>query len=92
MAQNNELRKDAGTSVTMLTGCLRRSYYGLTDDYYWYPSKLWPAYRGTLGHLLMENGADPANVCEVRFARDFGGHLLTGKPDEYNPARKLVVD
>ena len=92
IAGQNETRKDAGISVTNLTGCLRASFFNHTLDYHWYPSRLWPAYRGTLGHLLVERSQHPEHICERRFARELAGHILTGQPDEYNPRRKLLID
>ena len=85
-------RREAGISVTSLTGCLRASYFAIRTDYWQYPSRLWPAYRGTLGHLLIERGSDPENICETRFARYLDGVLVTGKPDEINPKRRLIID
>jgi hypothetical protein len=86
-------RREAGISVTTLTGCLRSGFYNISTDYYHNPSKLYPAFRGTLGHLLMELGKDPETICETRFARYLdSGVLLTGKPDLYDPRRKLLID
>jgi len=92
MSRQQEERKDAGISVTTCLGCLRKGYYAVATPFYQKPSRLFPAYRGTLTHLLMEQGQVEGKICEVRFAIDLDGVTLTGKPDEYDPTRKLLVD
>ncbi len=90
MAGND--RAGAGISVTNLVGCLRQSYFALSQPYHQRPSKLWPAYRGTLAHDLMERSQRPGRFCEIRFARELDGVWLTGKPDEIIPIRHTVID
>jgi hypothetical protein len=86
-------RKYAGISVTSLVGCLRRGYYAIATEYGQRPSKLWSAFRGTLFHKMMEKYQPKHYVTEDRFGRYLdGGVLLTGKPDEFRPNEKLLID
>jgi len=84
-------------SVTALTGCVRQSYLKATEPFYQRPDQQYWAYRGTLAHLLAEQGAGPGIVAERRFER--GRQLpsgrvitITGRPAEIDPARGLLVD
>jgi hypothetical protein len=84
-------------SVTALTGCVRQAYLKTTEPYYQRPDQQYWAYRGSLGHLLVERGAGPATVAEHRFERELrlpSGLMvtLTGQPDEIDPARGLLID
>lgn len=87
-------REGAGISVTMLTGpCLRQSYLQLVKDYYDFPSKRWPAARGTLVHLLMERASpQPHLIRERRFGRKIDSHVLTGKIDKIDLSQGLIQD
>lgn len=84
-------------SVTALVGCVRQAYLKATEPYYQRPDHQYWAYRGTLGHVLVERGAGEQIVAERRFDRDLilpNGRLvtITGQPDEIDPARDLLVD
>jgi CRISPR/Cas system-associated exonuclease Cas4 (RecB family) len=84
-------------SVTALTGCVRQSFLKATEPFYQRPDQQYWAYRGTLGHLLAEHGADESVVSEQRFERELrlpSGRLvtITGRPDEIDPARALLID
>lgn len=99
MARNQEERKDAGISATMLLDCARKVILAQEEDYWEQPSKYWARFRGTLGHLLMEaySPADYGNVIEeVRFKKiitvDGIDFEITGKPDHLDRDRKLVID
>lgn len=84
-------------SVTALTGCVRQAFLKSTEPYYQRPDQQYWSYRGTLGHLLAERGAGPGIVAERRFERALrlpsGRRVtITGKPDEIDPARGLLID
>jgi hypothetical protein len=84
-------------SVTALTGCVRQAFLKTTEPYYQRPDQQYWSYRGTLGHLLAERGAGPDIVAEQRFERELrlpsGREVtITGKPDEIDPARGLLID
>ena len=84
-------------SVTALTGCVRQAFLKTTEPYYQRPDQQYWSYRGTLGHLLAERGAGPDIVAERRFDRALllpsGRRVtITGKPDEIDPARGLLID
>jgi hypothetical protein len=84
-------------SVTALTGCVRQAFLKTTEPFYQRPDQQYWSYRGTLGHLLAERGAGPGIVAEQRFERELrlpSGRLvtITGKPDEIDPSRGLLID
>jgi hypothetical protein len=84
-------------SVTTLVGCTRQAYLKATEPYYQRPDQQYWAYRGTLGHVLVERGAGENIVAEQRFDRELvlpNGRLvtITGQPDEIDPARSLLLD
>jgi CRISPR/Cas system-associated exonuclease Cas4 (RecB family) len=84
-------------SVTALVGCVRQTYLKATEPYYQRPDQQYWAYRGTLGHQLVERGAGPGIVAEQRFERDLrlpSGQVvtITGQPDEIDAARSLLID
>jgi CRISPR/Cas system-associated exonuclease Cas4 (RecB family) len=84
-------------SVTALVGCTRQAYLKATEPYYQRPDHQYWAYRGTLGHMLVERGAGEGIIAERRFDRDLllpNGRLvtITGQPDEIDPARRLLLD
>ena len=81
-------------SVTALTGCVRQAFLKSTEPYYQRPISS-TGRIGTLGHLLAERG--PGVVAERRFERELrlpsGGRVtITGKPDEIDPSRGLLID
>ena len=84
-------------SVTSLTGCARQTFLKETEDFYQRPDEQYWAYRGTIGHAMVERGAGDDVIAEQRFARELrlpSGRTLTitGRPDEIVPARKLLVE
>ena len=84
-------------SVTDLTGCVRQAYLKETEPYYQRPDQQYWAYRGTLAHLLAEQGAGPGIVAEHRFTRELqlpNGTVvpISGQPDEVDPRRGLLID
>jgi CRISPR/Cas system-associated exonuclease Cas4 (RecB family) len=84
-------------SVTALTGCVRQAYLKATEPFYQRPDQQYWAYRGTLAHLLAEQGAGPDIVAERRFERELrlpSGRVITitGRPDEIDPTRGLLID
>lgn len=92
MVQADAARGCAGISATGLVGCLRQTYLTLATDFYQHPIRLFPALRGQLFHALFERAAADGLVRERRFARRIDGILITGQPDEIDPARRLMVD
>jgi CRISPR/Cas system-associated exonuclease Cas4 (RecB family) len=100
MAEQSEGRQpDApgSASVTSLTGCARQTFLKETEPFYQRPDEQYWAYRGTIGHTMVERGAGEDVVAERRFARELrlpSGRTLTitGRPDEIVPGRKLLVE
>jgi hypothetical protein len=90
--ENDERRKNAGISVTELTGCLRQTYLKKSQDYYQAPIKLWPALRGTMFHALFERAQNDKVIRERRLTRQINGLWITGQPDEIDPERKVIID
>ena len=88
-------RADAGVSATSLTGCPRQTVLQALYPYTADPERLWPAFRGTLGHDLVQRHPDPGCTVEVRYRRRYGpkpGEWLTGQMDEVDPRMRLVRD
>src|SRR5262245_64886078 len=86
-------RENAGVSASQLTGCTRQTVLQALYDYTADPEKLWPAYRGTLGHDLVQRHADPRCIVERRFRRKYGTRpteWLTGQMDEVDVRMGLV--
>jgi len=82
-----------GISVTMLIGCPRATYLIKNHDVYVSPEKLYWAFRGVLGHAVIERyKADPEAILEKRFARTLGGIKVTGRPDIIVPKKELIRD
>lgn len=84
-------------SVTSLTGCARQTFLKETEAFYQRPDEQYWAYRGTIGHTMVERGAGEDVIAEHRFARELrlpSGRTLriTGRPDEIVPERKLLVE
>ena len=84
-------------SVTSLTGCARQTFLKGAEDFYQRPDEQYWAYRGTIGHTMVEQGAGEDVLAEQQFARELrlpSGRTLriTGRPDEIVPERKLLVE
>lgn len=80
-------------SVTELLGCPRKLVLAEHTPYWALPSSLYALFRGTLGHAIVEQYHDAAEVvAEHRYYATFEGMLLTGQPDVVYPAQRLVVD
>lgn len=102
MSKNSEERSDAGISATMLLDCPRKVILMGEEDYYEAPSKYWARFRGTLGHLLMEEYGQGIEgvIQEIRLRKvvtlDVDGVSvdveITGKPDWADVQRKLIID
>jgi hypothetical protein len=94
MYAGDEARRDAGISATGLTGCRRQTALKALNGYAWKPSRMWPALRGSLFHLLPERHHAPHLICEVRFQKPYNGtgQVITGQMDEVDPGRALLVD
>jgi hypothetical protein len=94
MYAGDEARRDAGISASGLTGCLRQTALKALFGYTGQPGRMWPALRGNLFHLLPEHHHAPHLICEVRFSKPYNGagQVITGKMDEVDPERQLLVD
>lgn len=99
MSENGAERSDAGMSATMvLDVCPRRVILQQETDYYERPSKYWPRFRGTIGHLMMEayDEGGEGIVQEVRFTKDIVidgvAVTLTGKADHCDTVNGYILD
>lgn len=99
MASNSEERKDAGLSTTMiLDTCPRRVILQQEHDYFESPMDYWARFRGTIGHLMMEEYDEGGEgiVQEVRFSKKIevlGQEVeLTGKMDHVDTKNKVILD
>lgn len=59
-AERSNHHQGAYISASMLTGgsCARQTVYERTQDFYEYPINRWWAFRGTIGHALIEGAGD----------------------------------
>ena len=80
-------------SVTMISGCHRAIFIGRHSESYVRPSQLYWAFRGQIAHKIMEETHlhDDA-VTEQRFAKEWEGIEITGKPDLIIPSQKVLKD
>ncbi len=99
MQQNSEQRKDAGLSVTMLLdSCPRRVILQQENDYSESPMSYWARFRGTIGHLMMEEYDEGGEgiIQEVRFSKKIkvlGEEIeITGKMDHVDTVREYILD
>jgi len=87
-------------SPTMLANCPREVVLRRQLDYYVCVDYAWPAYRGTIGHAIMENSLkqEPDAIIEKRLMCEFilkpSGEriILAGTPDKVLPSQGLLVD
>ena len=90
-------RASAHTSATMLTSsCPRRTVLERDQLYHANPLRLFPAWRGTMGHLMTERHPQPGCIYEQRFETqievDGCLHKVTGQIDKLNIARREIED
>lgn len=71
-----------GFSVTMLAKCARAVWLDKTAEYYSDPMENYPAFRGTIGHAILEQNPHPAAVVEHRLFRVYRGEVLSGQLDK----------
>jgi len=82
-----------GISVTKLLGCPRATYLINRHDVYVSPEKLYWAFRGVLGHAVIEKyKADKDAITEKRFSRKIKKMTISGKPDIIIPKHGLIRD
>lgn len=99
MASNNEERKDAGLSATMLLDpCPRRVILQQEEEFYESPSSYWARFRGTMAHLMMEQYDDGGEgiIQEIRFRKSVvvdGEEIeITGKMDHVDTNTRTIID
>jgi hypothetical protein len=89
-------RERAHISVTMLGGCRRQTWLKRREDWRVYLRQVYPAFRGTLAHALMEMYPDKGAILERRFELPIqlpgGSTFLTGKPDKVSLRHRKIVD
>lgn len=98
-SMNQEERKDAGLSVTMLLNdCPRQVILQQEHDYSEPAMSLWARFRGTVSHLMMEEYDEGGEgiIQEVRFSKSItvlGEEVtITGKMDHVDVGRKYILD
>lgn len=98
MSKNQEDRKDAGLSATMVLDCPRRVILSQEEDFYERPEDCAARFYGTIGHAGFEmyGGDFPGVIQEQRFRRSInvdGVEVeITGKSDWVDVERKLIID
>ena len=90
-------RSTAHTSATMLTNsCHRRVWLEQREDYYVDPKVMYPAYRGTMGHIMTEMYPQPGCFYEQRFETiitiDKKKIRITGALDKLNIDEHYIHD
>jgi len=68
-------------SVTSILHCLRAEFLKRKTSYYARPEDMYPAFRGTLFHKLLEENAPPNARLEERFIRTYKGIEIGGQFD-----------
>lgn len=90
-------RATAHTSATMLTAsCPRRVWLEQNTEYYVNPLRVFPAWRGTMGHKMTEANPQPDCIYERRFesiitinGKDYS---VTGAIDKLDITNKHIED
>ena len=75
-----------GFSATMLAKCARAVWLDKTAEYYSDPMSNYPAFRGTIGHSILEANPHPSAVVEHRLFRQYRGETLSGQLDKVRVA------
>lgn len=70
-----------GASATQLIGCLRKVHLEKKHEYYSSPEDSYPAFRGVIGHSMLEKNQDPNSFVEHRVFRRYRGIQLSGQID-----------
>jgi len=82
-----------GYHITSLVGCLRNLYFEKKiGTEYIRPRDFYPAFRGTIGHKVMEDFKVKGAIDEKRFDKEWLGVTLSGKPDRIVPVEKELID
>ena len=94
IVESNRPRDLMGYSATELIGCHRRVALKEQVDYWVKPSQAYWAFRGQLGHAIVESHSGNGHrvIAEERFYAEVAGMLITGKPDVIYPDDRLLVD
>lgn len=97
MANDDDRRATAHFSTTMLsTPCPRQTWLLDRVDYHVHPMRMFPAFRGTMGHLVTEQYPEPGYVYEQRFELpvDMGDQsvMFTGQIDAFNTQKRRIRD
>jgi hypothetical protein len=94
-ARDNHIhRRDAGISISMLTGCARAIALEDVFDVYEPVISSYNKNRGTWLHAMVEADPDPPSwiIRERRLYYDVEGIMTTGQPDEVDTKYKVLVD
>jgi hypothetical protein len=91
-------RATAHISATMLTGiCLRQTRLEMETDYHVNPLRMFPAFRGTMAHQVVESFPEPGYIYEQRFETELvlrsGKKLcITGQIDKLGITQRHIED
>lgn len=80
--ESKEHRPD-GITVTQLLGCSRAVYLEDTEQYSSDPQSNYAAFRGVIGHAMLEASPHPSSVPEHRFYRRYRGETISGQLDKF---------
>lgn len=86
-----------GITVTQLLGCARSVYLRGSDDYFAPAESGYDAFRGVIGHAMLEKAQHPGAIVERRFWRMYRGEAISGQLDKFmvidadgNPSRAMT--
>lgn len=72
-----------GFSATMLSKCARAVWLDKEVDYFPEPQENYAAFRGTIGHAILEGNQHPGALAERRIFRMYRGEILSGQLDTH---------
>ena len=80
--------------VTSMLGCVRQIYFEkkIGKPQYVKPFSIYPMFRGTIAHKIMEGFTVKGAIDEQRFIREYKGFKITGKPDRIIPSERKIQD
>lgn len=89
----DEPMPEGAIRVTHLLSCAKRTQWQATNDYAVRPGDGYALFRGQLGHAMVEgHHGDEILLSEERLTIEFGGILLTGKPDAVLNTAEYHID
>lgn len=80
------------STTTLTAKCLRSEVLKRTQPYAESVERMWPSFRGTMIHRVLEHSAHPDAVAEARYWTNVDGEPLSGSPDLVAPVQGFLYD